>query len=523
MRSTSAGCETGCGVYSYGDEPPAQLLCLDPDRYHTRPSRRRTASIDVDIANTLAPVRASDVTHVRTIMSRTPAPARPVWQEGMALSPQHFQAQRRWLEDEVTRTLDAVFPFAWGLSGVELDGDALRGGTLSLIHARGRFPDGTALQAPDPDPLPPVAPLGDRFSPARESHLVHLALAPWHDDRPNVISGGATRSDAIRFIREERTLVDETTGGDAMAVAVASRNLRLLLDEEVSATDITLPLARIRRDAGGNFVIDRDYIPPCLQYGASPRLAAILLRTVNMLEAKSNALASAISGTGAPAAQAYVGNEVAIRWLLHAIRSAEAPLRHLMTNRAAHPERLWVELSRLAGALCTFSLTTQARDLPLYAHHDLEGSFGALELHLRSHLDSVVAARAVVVRLAETAPTLFTATVADDRCFEPTARWYLGVRTSLGPLETAARFPQHAKVCAAKFVLELVRRAFAGLTIEHVPTPPTAIAPRAEMMYFAITLDGPCAQALTQTREMGVYIPNSLPDTVMEIAVLVPE
>jgi type VI secretion system protein ImpJ len=456
-------------------------------------------------------------------MSRERAPAKPVWQEGMALAPQHFQAQRRWLEEETRRAIDDVIPFPWGVAGLELDVDALRGGTLALLHARGRFPDGTALQAPDPDPLPAPAPLAARFSPTRESHLVHLALAPWHDDAPNVAAAGALAADSMRFRRAEKSLVDETTGGDAMPVAVATKHLRLLLDDELAAGDITLPLARIRRDAGGHFVVDRDYIPPCVQYGASPRLVAMLRNTVGLLAAKSAALAAAIADTGAPAAQAYVGNEVAIRWMLHAIRSAEAPLRHLLAHRTAHPERLWIEMSRLAGALCTFSLTVQARDLPVYDHHDLEACFSALDVHLRGQLDAVVSARAVVVRLALTAPTLYSATITDARCFEPGARWFIGVRTGLGPLMTAAHFPQQAKVCAAKFVLELVRRAFAGLTIDAVPTPPTGIAPRAEMSYFAITLDGPCAQALQQSREIGVYVPDSLPDTVLEVSVLVPE
>ncbi len=456
-------------------------------------------------------------------MSREKAPAKPVWQEGMALAPQHFQAQRRWLEDETRRAIDDVIPFAWGVAGLELDGDALRGGTLSLVHARGRFPDGTPLQVPDPDPLPEASALASRFSPTRDSHLVHLALAPWQDDAPNVAAAAAIPSAAVRFRRDERSLVDETTGTDALAVTVATKHLRLLLDDELSAGDITLPLARIRRDAAGQFIVDRDYIPPCVQYGASPRLVAMLQTTVGLLAAKSAALAAAIAGTGAQAAQAYVGNEVAIRWLLHAIRSAEAPLRHLLSNRTAHPERLWIEFSRLAGALCTFSLTVQARDLPMYDHRDLEGCFAALDYHLRAHLDAVVSARAVVVRLTESAPTLHSATITDARCFEPTARWYVGVRTGLGPLLTATHFPQHAKVCATKFVLELVRRAYAGLAVESVPTPPTGIAPRAEMSYFSITLDGPCAQALMQTREIGVYVPDSLPDTVIEVAVLVPE
>jgi len=443
-----------------------------------------------------------------------------MWQEGMALAPQHFQAQRRWLEDDAARAIDAVIPFAWGLAGAELDVDALRGGTLALIHARGRFPDGSTLQAPDADPLPASSTLGDRFSPTRESHLVYVVVAPWRDDVANV---QASASGSARFRRGERMITDDTTGGDALSVAIATKNLRLLLDDELAADDVALPVARIRRDAGGHFIADREYIPPCVQYGASARLVDLVQRTVGMLEAKSAALAASITGTGSPAALAYVGNEVAVRWLLHAVRSAEAPLRHLLATRSAHPEKVWIELSRLAGALCTFSLTTQARDLPLYVHDDLERSFTALEQHLRAHLDAVVAARAVVIRLSEVEPTVHAASIADSRCFEPTSRWYLGVRTSLGAIETSVRVPQHGKVCARKFVLELVKRAFAGLALEHVPTPPAAIAPRAEMSYFSITLDGPCGQALLLTREIGMYVPDALPNAVVEIAVVVSE
>ena len=209
--------------------------------------------------------------------------------------------------------------------------------------------------------------------------------------------------------------------------------------------------------------------------------------------------------------------------MLHAIRSAEAPLRHLLAHRTAHPERLWIEMSRLAGALCTFSLTVQARDLPVYDHHDLEACFSALDVHLRGQLEAVVSARAVVVRLVQTAPTLYTASFTDARCFEPGASWFIGVRTGLGPLMTTAHFPQQAKVCSANAVLELVKRAWGGFALDAVPTPPTGIAPRAEMSYFAIRLDGPCAHYLMQTREIGVYIPDSLPDTVLEVSVLVPE
>jgi len=459
-----------------------------------------------------------------------------VWEEGMYLAPQHFQAQRRHVEEAVAHTIDVLFPYAWGVAALALDEEALRNGALVVRHARGILPDGTPLNVPEIDAAPEPIALAERFSPTRDAHVVLLALRPWQRDAANVADpdgdGGnghaangaraASLRDA-RYVAVEREVTDEVSGRDAVPVRFATKALRVVLDDDAEAGDVRLPIARVRRDGTGRFALDTDYVPPCLQLGASPRLLELLRGIVGMLEAKGATLATlarAESPTDA-AASAYAGNEVAARWMLHAVRSAEAPLRHLLATRTAHPERLWRELSRLAGALCTFALGASARELPTYDHDELAGAFDALERHLRAQLEVVVSSRVVVVPLRREGDVLHVGAVADARCFDPGARWFLAVRTALGPVETAQRVPTLAKACASRFVLELVRRAYPGLALEHVPAPPPALAPRADRAYFAVTLAGPCAQALTETREMGVYVPDGLPDAEVELAVLV--
>jgi type VI secretion system protein ImpJ len=466
---------------------------------------------------------------------------RVVWEEGMFLAPQHFQAQRHHFEETLGHTIEALFPFGYGVTSAALDVDALGGGTLALSHARGIFPDGTPVAVPEADGAPAPTSLADRFSPARDTHTVLLTLPGWRSDGPNVSPANGvgtepgsasytasvrdTETEGTRWATTVATVRDETSGEDATDIHFATKRLRLRLDHEVAPSDVSLPIARIRRDGSGRFIVDPDYVPPALQIGASDRLLEILHVVTGMLEAKGASLSATLGPAGttrdgaAPAA--YVGNELATRWLLHAIRSAEAPLRHLLSTRRAHPERLWAELSRLAGALCTFSLTTQARDLPAYAHDDLGACFGALEQHLRKHLDVVVAAKAVVVPLPRGDDALFGAAIADPRCFDRGARWFLGVRSSLSVRDMILAVPQLSKICARKFVLELTRRAVPGFTLEHVPAPPAGLAPRAELTYFEILRAGPCDAALTATREIGVYLPDSFGDPVVELAVLV--
>ena len=43
-------------------------------------------------------------------------PARVVWEEGMYLAPQHFQAQGRHVEQAIAHAVDVLFPYAWGVA-----------------------------------------------------------------------------------------------------------------------------------------------------------------------------------------------------------------------------------------------------------------------------------------------------------------------------------------------------------------------------------------------------------------------
>ena len=85
--------------------------------------------------------------------------SRVVWSEGMYIGPHHFQAQSRYFEDSAQFVAAALRRDYYGFLGCEVDGEALRNGTLAVVHARGIFPDGLLFKMPEADPLPPRAPL----------------------------------------------------------------------------------------------------------------------------------------------------------------------------------------------------------------------------------------------------------------------------------------------------------------------------------------------------------------------------
>lgn len=320
-----------------------------------------------------------------------------------------------------------------------------------------------------------------------------------------------------RYLAETSFVRDETTGRDEQEVSLGRKNFQLVLDpapEEV----IALPLARVKRDGAGNFMYDPEYVPPCLQIGASTRLMALVARMVEVLDAKSDSMLQDRRAERKGVAE-YATHEVANFWLAHTIHSSLGPLRYHRDTRAAHPEQLYVELARLAGALCTFALDAHPRTVPAYDHDRLGECFTALERHIRAHLEVIVPSSYVNIPLTRTADYLHQAQVSDSRAFDP-SRWLLGVRSSIGEAEVIARVPQLLKICSQRHILRLVKEAYAGLALQYQQTPPAGIAPRVDTQYFLITKSGPCWDAIQKTKEIGIYVPAQFQNVELELKVL---
>jgi type VI secretion system protein ImpJ len=439
--------------------------------------------------------------------------SRVVWSEGMHLAQHHFQAQSAYFEHVAGGALTMLHRAAHGVLSVQLDDEALLNGTAALVAARGIMPDGLPFVFPD-DPTPDALRVAELFSPTQPSHLLLLAVPAEAPGRANC---GAASRDGYRYSPMQRAQADEVSGGDERPVQFARKNFRLVLDSEPLDGLVTMPLARIQRDGAGHFVYDPDYIGPCLRLEASRRLRELVARTVEMLEARADAVRSERSAAGTAE---YAPREVAGYWFVHALNAAIPPLRHALHTGGAHPEQLYTELARLGGALCTFSLTSHPRDLPLYDHDVPEPCFRALELHIRRHLDIILPTAAISLPLVSTQESFYTAKITDLRCLTPSARWFLGVRSSAPAGDAVGRVPKVVKVCSAAMINWLVNKAYPGLGIDHVQVPPAGLSPRVGMHYFALRGAGPCWDNILETREVGLYVPGSVPDAELELKVM---
>jgi type VI secretion system protein ImpJ len=445
---------------------------------------------------------------------------KPVWAEGMYLAPQHFQFQNRYFEDALDFVVKSLWRDAFGFAGLKLDQDALRHGTLVLVHARGLFEDGLAFEFPASDASPEPRPFASLFSPVADHLTMYLAVPTLVRDGQNTaLSNG---NGATRYLSAERVIPDQNTGLDEKPVELGSKNFHLLSESELSDRYTSLPLVRLLRDTSGHFEPDPTFIPPSLTLRASTTLTSLLHRLVDILDEQSTVFTQEQQQRHGAFQAGMSARHVAQYWFLHAINSNLPALRHFLLSQQAHPQELFREMSRLAGALCTFGLEVHPRSLPAYDHADLGACFAALDEHIRRHLEIVLPSKAIRIPLQQVETFLYSGAVSDQRCVGP-SRWILEIQSPIGQADMIANVPRLTKICSARFVLELIKRALPGLALHHVSVPPPQIAARVESLYFSVDRVGPCWEHIVQTRQVGIYVPAEIPTPQLSLIVLLDE
>lgn len=445
---------------------------------------------------------------------------KPVWSEGMYLGPHHFQTQSRYFEDSLNFVTASLWRDAYGFVGLQLDSDALRNGTASVTHARGLFQDGLAFDLPGADYAPEPRDFAALFSPVADHLTLHLAVPVSQTEGQNTNLDNFNQ--AIRYLGIEQLTPDQNTGRDEKPIRIGRKNLQLLAESEVTDQFVSMPVVRVVRDGSGHFEMDPTFVPPCLSLRASPTLVNMLRRLIDILDEKSTVFSNEQQERNGKFQAGMSARHVAQYWFLHALNSNVSVLRHFLLSKHVHPQELFREMSRLAGALCTFGLEVHPRSLPAYDHLDFSTSFAPLDEHIRRHLEIVMPSKAIKIPLHSVESFLYNGEIRDERCMGA-SRWIFEIHAPIGEMDLIERVPRLVKICSARFVLELIKRSLPGLQLNHLPVPPVQIAARVESQYFSVNRSGPCWEHILQTRQVGVYVPAEIPAPELSLIVLLDE
>ena len=440
-----------------------------------------------------------------------------VWTKGTFLTPQHLQYQDRFLEDLLHFQVRSLTFRPWGFRTLQIDRAELAGGTFRLAAGSGIFSDGLPFDFPDSDRSPAAKPLADCFTMGRTSAEVWLAVPGFHDGGLNL----AAHDGYARYRSELAMFPDENTGLNEKPVQVARRNLRLLAGDDSREGYVTLVIGRVCRTASGAFQMDPHFVPPLLDFCASEYLTSIARRLLEILAARSSAIAGMRRQKNQTLAD-FTAADIANFWLLYTLNSALPLVRHLFETRRGHPENLFAALVQLAGALTTFSSNVHPRDFPTYDHEDLGGCFTQLNETLRTLLDTVVPTNFVALPLKPVREAIYAASLDDEKYLQNT-RMYLAISAEAAAAEVVARTPKLVKVSSANQIEHLVRQALPGVMLTYVASPPSVIPVKLKYQYFQINQGGAAWEAIVRARNLAAYVPADISAAELELLILLPE
>jgi type VI secretion system protein ImpJ len=437
-----------------------------------------------------------------------------LWSEGMFLTPHHFQQADRYYENLISRRLSALRALGWGVCRLQINSDALANGELVLSKCSAILPDGLAVETPDLDPLPPARPVEGFFDAKRNSLGVYLAAPLARAGAVAFSAEGSSDGRPTRYHRRSLSASDENSGGNEREVVLAAKTLRIVFEGEPLDDYVSLKVAELQRSASGKYMLSDAYVPPSLFLSSSTQLTAYLRRILEMLSAKSSELAGQRRQRSAGLVE-FTMSEAANFWFLHTVNATIPVLMHLHSNPDVHPEDVFLVLARLAGELFTFSGDGHPKDLPQYAHDAVGPSFSAMEKRISDLMGTIIPTKCAPVPLEKTRESLFTGRLRDDRLLE--GQFYLAVMAEVPEDKIIREVPLKAKVSASDRVDQLIAAALRGLTLRHLPTPPSEIPVQPGRQYFQVDKVGDHWEAVKKSRTISFYIPPEFKNLKLEL------
>lgn len=442
-----------------------------------------------------------------------------IWAKGTFLTPQHLQSQDLFIEDTLRFHLESLNFRPWGFRRLYVNQEALQAGQFALSLAEGIFPDGLPFDIPESDPAPAPKPLAEYFEGDQQTLDLYLAIPNYRQRGLNVAAGPQLAD--TRFVAEVAVVRDENWDRTERPIQVARKNFRLLAESDVRQGSVAMRVARVERTPAGVLQLDPHFVPPLLDIAASDHLMSILRRLVEILAARSSMLSGVRRQKNQTLAD-FTSSDIANFWLLYTINSHFPLFRHLFDTRRGHPEGLFRLMASLAGALTTFSLKIQPRDLPAYDHEELGRCFTDLDEKLRFLLETVVPANFVSLPLRLVQPSIYATALAEEKYLTNT-RMYLAIQAEMNEADLISKAPLLIKVCSATHIEHLVRQALPGVRLLHTPSPPSSIPIKLNYQYFSLNQSGGAWEAICRARNLAAYVPADFPNPQLELIILLPQ
>jgi type VI secretion system protein ImpJ len=432
-------------------------------------------------------------------------PRKPVWTEGLFMTPQHLQQADQYTEALVQSRMHAVLSYDWGVSGLAFDERSLTGGQLRVLKGHGFFGDGTPFFIGDRgEDTVEARPLEGAFPAALEALDVYLAVPHQRDAAANTALDPAKAGPAVRYVATPNTVSDINTGRNETAINWARAHLRLLFGTEARDAYEAVRIAQLVRDKTGAIVLKKSYIPPILHIGVSEHLMASLRRLLSALVGKQKSLAEGRRMRTAAAVD-FQASDTAKFWMLHTMNSYIPIVSHMVDHGDCHPEDLFITLASLFGELCTFTPDVDPTAVPKFNYLELQEAFDPLFERLYAMVSGVLAESYVIIPLEKRDDGMYLGRFEDPK-LPRTHELFLEAKGA-DEATLRERMPHLLKLGSWTHIGHILNSATPGVRVAVEYRPPGAIPVKPGLVYLRIDQSGDYWNDILGSGTIAIYQP----------------
>ena len=430
--------------------------------------------------------------------------ARPLWNEGMLVCPQHMQQQDLYHEQNLDARLRSLTPEPWGVVTLAFDLPGLSTGTLRITKFRGVLPDGSVLDFDASSSQRPASrPIAAHFPSGAESVAVYLGLPLMREGVANCAMTEDGRG-AQRYRKVERKVYDLSLARNERDL-LASDPVPVVLFEGESLKDFAaLGIGVLVRDGGGSYRLSEDYVAPCLGVGAAPSLRDDLQELVGRAVAKRRKIAEERRSRDRAKID-ITARELDKSIFLQALDSNLGWLKHCADEPRTSPLAVYQALVRFTGAMMTVAAEGDPAEFPPYRYNDLAATFGPLIAEARRLVNIEFDPVFIEVPLRPYQNRSWLGELRDDRLLH-CSTFVLVVEVDGDRVVASNEIPEVAKVASWQRIQAIVKLNALGVPMRPAFHPPAEIPIKPKQVYFLLDVSDPLWQEVMSTRKVAVFI-----------------
>lgn len=433
-----------------------------------------------------------------------------LWSEGLFLQPHHFQQADRYTEGLVGGLARRMGPYVWGVNDLEIDEEVLKVGQFAIKSASGLTQDGTVFRIPSHEDHPPSLEVSEGI----KDCVVYLTVPQRRQGASEVDMTGAELS-GTRLRPSELEITDVVgTGKKSVTMGVGKMRLQFALEVDDLSDRLCIPIAKIIEvKADKEVVLDKSFIPSCLDVRAASTLSGFLQELDGLLNHRKTALAGRLSeGSGTKGAA-----EISDFLLLMCVNRVQPVIGHMAQVENTHPEALYRMAIGLAGELSTFMASEKIPPaFPEYAHANLTDTFKPVIKLLRQYLSSVLEQTALSIPLEPRKYGISVGLIADRKLLS-SAGFVLSVQSD-APAENVRRhFANQSKIGPVEEIRQLVNSALPGIPMRPLPVAPRQIPYHAGVVYFELDAESAYWGKMSTSGGVAVHVSGEFPGLKMEL------